>query len=254
MANVKLKISLNQSLDETSSVCNYVAPDHHYLESWGDAEAKRGCYSLIQPTINPLFNTRQAPLSLLIWADSASINKLSDQPYYEYLKSNWQSNILSKGANASWDKTLHDGYLEAASSAGSAVFSCNVNEAVATITKSNATGTEVEFYESHNLGSGQYANNPWLMELPDPITRSVWGNYLAVSVKFDGDRRFIVSNGVKKMENSLVLMQKEKLSQLEQLNNLDNLKVLLLLQSDMEGPKLEIVERILALMFFLIVV
>lgn len=197
MANVKLKISLNQSLDETSSVCNYVAPDHHYLESWGDAEAKRGCYSLIQPTINPLFNTRQAPLSLLIWADSASINKLSDQPYYEYLKSNWQSNILSKGANASWDKTLHDGYLEADSSAGSAVFSCNVNEAVATITKSNATGTEVEFYESHNLGSGQYANNPWLMELPDPITRSVWGNYLAVSVKFDGDRRFIVSNGVK---------------------------------------------------------
>ncbi|MBK7467230.1 MAG: 4Fe-4S dicluster domain-containing protein [Saprospiraceae bacterium] len=204
-ANVKLKVSLNQSLDETSLLCNFLAPDHHYLESWGDVEAKRGSYSLIQPTISPLFNTRQAPLSLLLWADSTSIIKSSEQPYYDFVKANWQSSIFTKATNKGWDKTLHDGNFEANVIVGSVNFIGNVTEAADKVSKPNTSGIDIEFFESHSIGAGQYANNPWLMELPDPISRCVWGNYLTVSVKFDGDRRFLVSNGVEENGEELVL-------------------------------------------------
>ena len=71
----------------------------HYLESWGDVEIKKGHYSLIQPTIQPLFNTRQLEDSLLTWMGSEST-------YYDYMKNNWQANLLG---GESWNKTLHDG-------------------------------------------------------------------------------------------------------------------------------------------------
>lgn len=196
MSKVKCKISMNNSLDETSALCNYLAPDNHYLESWGDVEAKKGIYTLIQPTISPVFNTRQSPLSLLIWADSPSLNKSSEQSYYDYVKANWQSNILTKGPNKAWDKTLHDGCFEAPATSYSNNFNGNAAEAAGMVTKPSNAGLELELYESHSIGAGQYANNPWLMELPDPVSRCVWGNYLTVSIKFDGDRRFIVSNNV----------------------------------------------------------
>ena len=93
-SKVSMRIATSSMPNETVALCNYSAPDHNLLESWGDAEPKRGHYSLIQPTINPLFDTRQAELSLLMWADAASLDKTSDQPYYEYLKANWQENMF----------------------------------------------------------------------------------------------------------------------------------------------------------------
>ena len=57
--------------DETASLMDYVCPDHHNLESWGDANPKHGSYSFMQPTISPLFNTRQFQVSLLSWIDKS---------------------------------------------------------------------------------------------------------------------------------------------------------------------------------------
>ena len=59
----------------------------HYLESWGDVEITRGNYSLIQPTIQPLFKTRQLDESLLKWMGS-------DGTSYDYIKNYWQANVL----------------------------------------------------------------------------------------------------------------------------------------------------------------
>ena len=48
------------------------------------------------------------------------------------------------------------------------------------------------------MGDGQQANNPWLQEFPDPITRVSWDNYLTVS-KADaealGIKNYNVANG-----------------------------------------------------------
>jgi MoCo/4Fe-4S cofactor protein with predicted Tat translocation signal len=188
---VATRISLNTNLDETTLICSHAAPTHHYLESWGDAQAKAGRYSLIQPTIAPLFATRQAEHSLLVWSESANLNANSDQPYYEYVKANWQNSIgagQSKylSQEAFWEMSLHDGVYENPSQGTSVVFNAAVAADSGAVSKPSTSELEISFYETVNIGGGQYAHNPWLQEMPDPITRTVWGNYLSIPLEWDG--------------------------------------------------------------------
>jgi MoCo/4Fe-4S cofactor protein with predicted Tat translocation signal len=194
-AKVKTKISFNGTPDETTALCDYIAPSNHWLESWGDAEPKEGHFSLMQPTISPIFNTRQAEETLLRWSGSQNFNPNAEQPYYEYLNANWQSSMFGRQNNfatfqAFWDSVLHDGIFEAPATGGEYGWKGDVNAAAAMITKPSADEFEISFFETVNVGGGQYADNPWLQEMPDPITRCVWGNYLQIPVKFDGNRRF----------------------------------------------------------------
>lgn len=194
------KIALAYAPDETSSICNILAPVHHSLESWGDAEAKRGHVSLVQPSISPLFDTRQEGESLLVWANSAKLSKTSDQPYYDFVKSVWadsffgaQSTYLS--FQSFWDKALHDGVFSYGASNSASAFSV---AAIGTgsVSQPSSTELEIQFVEPVSVGNGQYANNPWLQEMPDPVTRCAWGNYLAVPVDFDGVKKFDALNGL----------------------------------------------------------
>jgi len=102
MKKVPLSVSFADRADETASLCKYICPDHHPLESWNDAEPRKGFYSLCQPTISPLFSTRQMQESLLTWSGNVS-------GYRDYMIQHWSSTLL-KGAN--WNKTLQDGVLE----------------------------------------------------------------------------------------------------------------------------------------------
>lgn len=189
-AKVGTRISLSGIMDETAVLCNYIAPDHHLLESWGDAMPKEGHYSLIQPTIAPLFDTRQAPHSLLEWADSPNLNRQDDQPYYQYLKSHWASELFSKQNKyattaAFWDMCLHDGVLSLPPAPRAVSFTGSVS--ANGVTQPSDAEVEISFYETVNIGNGQFAHNPWLQEMPDPVTRTVWGNYLNIPVEWDGD-------------------------------------------------------------------
>lgn len=191
MAKVGLKVSLSGLPNETLLHCDYVAPSHHFLESWGDAEPKRGHYSLIQPVIAPLFNTRQAEESLLRWAGAETLNVEAEQPCFEYLKAHWEQAMFPNQNNFStfqafWDSTLHDGVFEAPQSVIATAFSGSANEAASEVRKPSNADLEISFYETVNMGGGQYAANPWLLEMPDPLTRTVWGNYLAIPVSWDG--------------------------------------------------------------------
>jgi len=203
MKKVPLRVSFNTMMDETTSRCNYVAPDHHYLESWGDAEPRRGHFSLMQPTIAPLYRTRQAPESLLRWAGSANLNTSADQAYYEYVKWVWQTDMFpTQSAFATfrgfWEQVLHDGVYHADQTPVSVAFNANISQAASKISKPNAGGLEVSLHECVNMGSGEGADNPWLMEMPDPITRTVWGNYLMLPLSYDADKNeFIALNGLK---------------------------------------------------------
>ncbi|MBK9254513.1 MAG: Fe-S cluster-containing hydrogenase [Saprospiraceae bacterium] len=190
MAKVTNKVSFAPVMDETSLLCDVIAPTSHFLESWGDTEAKKGHYTLIQPTISPLFDTRQYELSFLIWAESAEISAESDQPYYDFVQNVWKSTVFSKQSSFStfqafWDNALHDGVFN--TEAGLAPL-YNIAEISGDITKPASSEIEISFYETVQLGNGQYAGNPWLMEMADPVTRTTWGNYLAVPVNFDGIR------------------------------------------------------------------
>lgn len=195
LAKVKNKISFASVNDETTDLCTVVAPTHHFLESWGDAEAKKGHLTLIQPTISPLFDTRQAELSLLVWAGSANIDLSKEQPYYEYLKQSWNSGPFGAQNHFSsfqsfWDNAVHDGVFTSASGSAPAYKSATIGET----TKPSNTELEISYYETVQMANGQYAGNPWLMEMADPVTRTVWGNYLAVPVNFDGVRNMVGYN------------------------------------------------------------
>ncbi len=195
-AKVKTKISFNGTPDETTALCDYIAPSNHWLESWGDAEAKEGHFSLMQPTIAPIFKTRQAEETLLLWSGSQNFNPASEQPYYEYLNANWQADMFTRQRTFAtfqgfWDSVLHDGVFEVPVEAFTEFgWDGDVQAAAGKITKPGGDELEISFFETVNVGGGQYADNPWLQELPDPITRCVWGNYLQIPIEFDGNRRF----------------------------------------------------------------
>ena len=165
LKNVGLKVSISLYADETASKMDYLCPDNHNLESWGDANPRLGQYSLMQPTIAPLFNTRQFQESLMKWMDSPN-----NSDYYAYLKDFY--------SDVNWNKVLHDGYFEKRDLAVS-VSDSDFN--IPLFKQSNDNGIELELYEKISMGNGSQANNPWLQELPDPISRACWDNYLTIS-------------------------------------------------------------------------
>ncbi|PIX10224.1 MAG: quinol:cytochrome C oxidoreductase, partial [Flavobacteriaceae bacterium CG_4_8_14_3_um_filter_34_10] len=174
---LELTVAFSMREDATASVAQFVAATPHYLESWGDTQIKKGSFSLSQPTIRPLFNTRQFQDTLLSWAGS-------DKNYYDYIKDTWAT-ILN---GASWNQALHDGFfdsdveieIEGATLSG-ALESSTSNGAYATNTQNQEGSFELVLYTKTNMGAGQQANNPWLQEMPDPITRISWDNYLTIS-------------------------------------------------------------------------
>ena len=186
LEKVDVKVYFNLKEDETGLLCNYLAPAPHYLESWGDVEIKKGQICLTQPTIRPLFNTRQFQDTLLAWVGQ-------DIKYYDYLKNNWSNTSVS------WNQALHDGFVAGTVEASAAEETLemssisqdgaiSLSSALAALNQeSSNSGYELTLYSSTGLGDGQQANNPWLQEFPDPITRTSWDNYLTMS-KADADK------------------------------------------------------------------
>ncbi len=168
-------ISFNAKRDETSLLCKYQIPSHHYLESWGDAEFATNNISFLQPTINPLFKTRQWQDSLLKWMGGT-------KDYFTFFNSYWNAKL---GGQANWDKTLQDGVWSSNSSStiSSTSFISSSVEAAKTALAAMPIGKgfELQLYQKISIGAGEGASNPWLMEMPDPVTRATWDNYLVIS-------------------------------------------------------------------------
>jgi len=180
LAKVALKVSFSDRVDETSDLCDVVAINPNYLESWGDANTYEGFYSIVQPTINPVFNSRQAEQSLLIWSDAAV------QDYYQYVRNNWEKNVLPS-VGKTWNELLQLGVVTAAAkTAGTYGFSMSLDAvaaSIATSSKALAKDIELHIYESIPMRDGKHANNAFLQELPDPVSKVTWDNYIALAPK-----------------------------------------------------------------------
>lgn len=213
LEKVDCSISFAMKADETAEKCKYIATTPHYLESWGDVLINKKDYSLVQPTIQTLFNTRQIQESLLTWMDE-------EVKYYDYLKENWEENILSGN---SWEEALHDGIYKAdgiietssshnseedkdeedhekekGSNSSNGADLAGAVSALASASDDHDSGFELTLYTSIALGDGRQANNPWLQELPDPITRTTWDNFITMSKKDADDlniKNYTVSKG-----------------------------------------------------------
>lgn len=166
MKKAKLSVALSLKEDETASVSNIALPAPHVLESWGDVQYSRSLSGLIQPTIRPLFDSLQLQDCLLKWSDI-------EQTYYDYLKTNFRT------SGKTWNQALHDGIIISESSALSG--SANGSASAAKLATAKSPKFELHLYSKVGMGDGQQANNPWLQEFPDPITRVSWDNYATVS-------------------------------------------------------------------------
>ncbi len=184
LENIPLSVSFADRKDETTAACQFVCPEPHYLESWNDAEPKTGIYSLAQPTIQKLFDSRQPQESLAKWSGEESPD------YYAFLKSNWEDEMYA-GQNEFgnlqmfWNDALQKGVFEFQQN-NSQELSYTENglgNAISSV-KTATSGWEVAFYENIGMVNGNFANNPWLQELPDPIAKISWDNFAAVPVKW----------------------------------------------------------------------
>ena len=201
VSQVDLSVSFSFLRDETAESTTYTAARSHYLESWGDVELKKGHFSLVQPVIRKLFSTRQLQDCLLSWMGN-------DQNYYDYIKANWGETVLQGG---SWNQALQDGVFHAGenaeglvSEAAAAIASVGeeTTPGVSALTVSlrslmNSASPEMELvlYSKSGMGDGQQANNPWLQEFPDPISRASWDNYITIS-KADAESKGYINENV----------------------------------------------------------
>jgi MoCo/4Fe-4S cofactor protein with predicted Tat translocation signal len=185
LAKVKTSISFNDRLDETTELTKLALPAPHFLESWGDTEAVPGYFSFLQPTIAPLFKTRALEDSLLKWSGSQTT-------YEVYFKQYWTGKL---GGIEAYEKALQDGVVEPATRAtgttgasGASFNSSKLSEAAAALGSVKSTGPfEVVLYQKVGMGIGAQANNPWLLEMPDPVTKATWDNYAVISPKVAKD-------------------------------------------------------------------
>ncbi len=183
-AKERIRLSLYE--DETSALCEWSLPRAHYLEAWDGVRAWDGLYSAAQPLIAPLYGGRTAAELLALLAEGAPASGL------ELARRVFREEILPAGADEekAWRRALHDGFLE-----GSAwrpeppppLREAEIAEALRALPASPARdasgGLELVFLPDAKLHDGRFANNAWLQELPDPMTKLTWDNAAVVSVE-----------------------------------------------------------------------
>ncbi len=191
LAKVPLVVSTAERTHATAMAAHWICPDSHYLESWNDANPQRGLYSITQPAIAPFFATRQFQDSLIVWG------KLPAKNWYEYLKAHFSTEIRNAvgatvGGETFWDTVLQNGFaaspaftVSARSVQLAAARSLNTNalSTLPTALPAQSNAVRLALYASVTQLDGRCANNGWLQEIPDPVTKVTWGNYLSIAPK-----------------------------------------------------------------------
>lgn len=187
LKNVECSISFSGIEDETASHCKYICPDHHYMEGWNDLNPTASHYSLVQPVIRPLYDTAAMQENLMVWAGLAPrLGKDSDN-FYKVIQNAWKTyGFPMQSAYPTpeeyWNWMVHNGSgtitLPAAEKPS---FAGNVSEAAKEATKEKGGAFEAVFYQKAGIGDGSQATNPWLQEMPDPISKVTWDNYVTMA-------------------------------------------------------------------------
>ncbi len=215
VAKVPCVVAVADKKNEMYQAAKAAIPVANWLESWGDLAPQTGVYTLMQPAIQKIYKSRQIEESLLTWMAAPGEEV---QNYYEYLKANASTLI----GNTTFNKALYNGILAASAEGGLSYAGGNAAQAVTELSNFKASDIELVLYTNTALGDGTQANNPWLQELPDPITRMTWDNYLTVSpqdaeklglendlngrMQLNGSRVNLTVNGAK-LENVPVFIQ-----------------------------------------------
>ncbi len=167
MAKVPFKVSFSSIPDDTSALCDLILPDHHSMESWGDAEPVRGMIALQQPVMDPVFDSR-ATADVLLAAAKSDPSLASRFPARDYRA--WVAGRIggNEALRDALPTALRSGSLPARTSSAR-------SETRRMAAPASQTGDYfLMAYPSPTLGDGRGANKPWLQELPDPVTKICW--------------------------------------------------------------------------------
>jgi len=166
----KTVVRLGYYEDETAVKANWNFPATHFLEAWGDATTSDGTVVTVQPLLQPLFAGLSELEFLARFAGEAETNP------HDIVRT-----TLGVGEEA-WKKTLFNGFVaDSAPSPVSASYT-GAAPAVKSIAPS-ASSLEVVFYRDAKVDDGRLANNGWMQELPEPITKMTWDNAVLISRK-----------------------------------------------------------------------
>jgi molybdopterin-containing oxidoreductase family iron-sulfur binding subunit len=194
-ARIPAKFRIGLYEDETALECRWRLPEHHWLEAWGDFEPASDLLSLRQPVMGAIHDTRQGEDILL--ACLRGLGEDVPRTCLEYLKARWQSEVYPAGSpvsfDAFWSASLHDGVVKRNATPrpprvlrAEAVRGA-VRAAIETMGAGEHGGFELVLLPDSAVYDGRYANNGWLHEFPDPVTKATWGNPLLLSIS-DGAR------------------------------------------------------------------
>ncbi|MEI6593002.1 MAG: TAT-variant-translocated molybdopterin oxidoreductase [Holophagaceae bacterium] len=178
LAKVPFRAWIGLVEDETSAQCHLALPEHHWLESWGDATTP-GTAVLRQPTVGALYDSRQGEDVLLGALRALGASAAEDG--HAYLRARWEQGVLQ---GASFEQALHDGLVKSSVSPAAPAFrGASVAAAAKRATQPSAEGLELVLFPGFATFDGRHANNSWLQETPDPITKMTWDNPVSVSVQ-----------------------------------------------------------------------
>lgn len=184
--SVKLVVSFSNKLDETASLADIILPSSTSLESWGDTRPVSGMYTLIQPSMTPVFDTKSVGDMIVDFMNGMrqedAIGKAKS--FKDFLQASWKKIHASSGSSLSfekfWDTSVEKGgFFKEASGSSAAQVSGKVASLKLEEASFNANGVSgdsliVYPYVSSKTFDGRSANRPWLQELPDPLTQILW--------------------------------------------------------------------------------
>lgn len=174
--SLDLSVSLSDKLNETTENCKIVAPDRHYLESWNDNEIVSGLLSMTQPVLHPFGENRSLRMSINTWTGKKGNER-------DLVRNYWRGSFSSRVNTTQtftrfWNNLVHDGFTTI-NPVNLKLRAFNDSRPILNISK--VKGIEFILYRTSQLSNGRHAENPWLQELPDPITKITWDNYASIS-------------------------------------------------------------------------
>ena len=177
-AKVAFRAWIGEVPDETAAQCQLLLPENHWLESWGDFSTP-GAAVLQQPAIGTLYDTRQGEDILL--GVLKALGAAPAEGYHAYLQARWKKEVLG---SAGFEQALHDGLVKVEAKTAAPAFKGGAIAAAAKkAADSRPQGLELVLFPGFATHDGRHANNSWLQETPDPITKMTWDNPVAVSVQ-----------------------------------------------------------------------
>ena len=160
--------------NETARDARWFVPAAHYLEAWGDARARDGTYSIVQPLVQPLYGGKSVVEVLSVFTGSPSIDALA------MLKDSSRRSGLTSD-DESWSAAVRRGFIAGTGAPRVQAVPRPELLAAAAATPAPAGAIDVVFESDPRVHDGAFANNGWLQELPDPVTKLTWDNAALVS-------------------------------------------------------------------------